>query len=263
MKHHFNFFHNMTGKKVSLAAALTFLSVTNAMAFSEEQFHTAATQLASVTPISQQQKAENAVSAWLHQDYINSLQQAEIDATPTTNAAADLAALATFRQLLAQEPGNPLLLSYTGAATAKAAQYKTSREEKIQAVTSGMVMLERALKSVGSKAGTADTMTHNSQLAMHGAVPVSLEVRFVAANTFLALPSSLHQHAQGGKLLDGILNDEEFARSGIAFRGAVWMQAATQAAKQHRDLDAKHWLNQILEQQAPQTEKAKAMLQTL
>ena len=268
MKNSFHFLRSISLKKVSVAAALTMLSASSAMAFSEEKFHTAFTQLVSVAPTNQQQRIENAVNAWLHQDYINSLQQAEIDAAARTNANADLTALETFRQLLAQEPGNVLLMSYTGAATAKAAQYKVTHQEKMQVVNNGMSMLEQALQAVDAgNAGNGDRMSGSTadtgSIAMHGKVPVRLEVRFVAANTFLALPPSLHQHEHGGALLETVLNDAGFAQAGIDFQGAVWMQAAVLAAQQHRDSDARHWLNQILEQKAPQTDKAKAMLQTL
>ncbi|MFZ6773478.1 hypothetical protein ACO0LB_12255 [Undibacterium sp. SXout7W] len=262
--HSSHFFRSISVKKVSIAAALTMLSASNAMAFSEEKFHTAFTQLVSVAPANQQQRIENAVNAWLHQDYINSLQQAEIDASARADANTNLAALETFRQLLAQDPGNALLMSYTGAATAKAAQYRGTHQEKMQLVNNGMSLLDQALQAVDT--GKGDRMGGNTAdtgvIAMHGKVPVRLEVRFVAANTFLALPPSLHQHARGGELLETILNDTGFAQAGINFQGAVWMQAAVLAVQQHRDGDARHWLNQILEQKAPQTDKATAMLQT-
>ena len=230
-----------------IATGISLASVGNAMAFSETEFKAAVKQLVATPGISQEQYAANAVAAWLNQDYINSLAQAEIDAARTANQQA----VTSFSHMLKQEPGNPLLLSYAGAATAKSSLEKLAKAEKKSALEDGTAMVEQALQ-----------MTQNTT-AMHGSVPVALEVRFVAASTFLAVPKELNRNQQGEQLLNEVLQAQQFAQSDLNFRAAVWLRAATLAAEQHRYDDARKYANEILKNNAAQSGKAAQILQTL
>lgn len=242
-----NLFTATTIKTVLLAAGIATLTAGNAMAFSETEFKTAVTQLVSTPNISQEQYVANAVTAWLNQDYINSLAQAEIDARRTAN----LQTARSFNNLLQQEPGNPLLMSYAGAATAKSSLDKFATAEKITALQNGTAMVEQALQ-----------LADHSQ-AMHGSVPVALEVRFVAASTYLAVPKVMNRHDKGEQLLKDVIDARQFAQTDVNFRGAVWMRAATLAAEKNQADEAKKYLNEIVKNNAPQAVKATQLLQTL
>jgi hypothetical protein len=93
----------------------------------------------------------------------------------------------------------------------------------------------------------------------HG-TPGSLEVRFVAANTFLAMPGFMNRSARGAKLLSEVLASPLFAAAPLPFQGTVWMLAAAQAAKEKRTDDALHYWNEVIGRNAPQADKARALL---
>lgn len=242
-----NIFTTTTIKALLLAAGITTLAASNAMAFSETEFKTAVKQLVNTPNISQEQYLANAVNAWLNQDYVNSLAQTEIDASRTANQQT----ASTFNNMLQQEPGNPLLMSYAGAATAKSSLDKLAKGEKTMALEDGTAMVEQALQ-----------LASNS-VAMHGSVPVALEVRFVAASTYLAVPKVMNRHDKGEQLLKDVIDASQFAQTDVNFRGAVWMRAATLAAEKNRADEAKKYLNEIVRHNAPQSQKAAQLLQTL
>lgn len=242
-----NIFTTTTIKALLLAAGITTLAASDAMAFSETEFKTAVKQLVNTPNISQEQYLANAVNAWLNQDYVNSLAQAEIDASRTANQQT----ASTFNNMLQQEPGNPLLMSYAGAATAKSSLDKLAKDEKTTALEDGTAMVEQALQ-----------LASNS-VAMHGSVPVALEVRFVAASTYLAVPKVMNRHDKGEQLLKDVIDASQFAQTDVNFRGAVWMRAATLAAEKNRADEAKKYLSEIVRNNAPQSQKAAQLLQTL
>ncbi|MFZ6731078.1 hypothetical protein ACO0LG_04055 [Undibacterium sp. Ji42W] len=242
-----NIFATATIKTLLLATGIATLSASNAMAFSETEFKTAVKQLVTAPTISQEQYVANAVSAWLNQDYINSLEQAEIDANRTANQQT----ASTFNNMLQQEPGNPLLRSYAGAAIAKSSLDKLAKGEKATALEDGTTMVEKALR-----------LSNDSQ-TMHGSVPVALEVRFVAASTYLAMPKIMNRHDKGEQLLKDVIDAQQFAQIDVNFRGAVWMRAATLAEEKNRADEAKKYLNEIVKNNAPQAQKAAQLLQTL
>ncbi|MFZ6654542.1 hypothetical protein [Undibacterium sp. TJN19] len=240
-------------KKLALASALALITASNAMAFSETEFRSALKQLIATPTVSQEQRVAASVTAWLNQDYINSLGQIEIDAA----SKASQTALSSFSNLLKQEPNNPLLLSYTGAATAKSSLEKFVRGEKNNALEDGTAMVEQALR-LADEADKADY-----RQAMHGSVPVALEVRFVAASTYLAVPKVMNRNQQGQQLLKDVLEAQQFAQSDLFFRGAVWMRAASLAMEQQRPDDAKNFLNEVVKHNAPQARSASELLQKL
>ncbi|MBC3869577.1 hypothetical protein [Undibacterium oligocarboniphilum] len=216
-----------------------------AMAFSETAFRQAMQQLTTETPCSVQARAEQAVAAWLHQDMVNSLQQAESE----QNCQSMQRAAAGFSSLLQQEPGNPLLMAYSGAATSKLAATDRDRHAQANHLQQGMALLDQALQ-----------IAPEFRSERHGQVPVALEIEFVAANTFLALPEAMQRQTQGTQLLQQILNDSSFEESGLPFRGAVWLRAARLAIARHQPEVAKQYLEQAVSKQTPQAGAAQQLL---
>lgn len=131
------------------------------------------------------------------------------------SAAVDKAA-EEFAALLHTEPGNPVLMAYAGAATALRANTTLLPWKKMSYAEDGMALIDKALALL--------TPAHNA--AVQRQVPGALEVRFVAANTFLAVPGFMNRGARGAKLLGEVLDSPLFAQSPQAFQDAVRQRAA-------------------------------------
>ena len=155
-----------------------------------------------------------------------------------------------FEALLKDEPANPVLMAYTGAATAMRAGVTLMPWKKMGYAEDGMAMLDKALAML--------TPAHDAPM-QHG-TPGSLEVRFVAANTFLTVPPFMNRAARGAKLLNDVLDSPLFANAPLPFQGNVWMRAAALATKEQRTADAQRYLNEVISRNAPQAEKARALL---
>jgi hypothetical protein len=117
----------------------------------------------------------------------------------------------------------------------------------------GMAMLDKALAML--------TAAHNAPL-QHD-TPAVLEVRFVAANTFLAVPGFMNRGARGAKLLNEVLSSTLLETSPLPFRGDVWMAGAALAVKEKRMDDARKYLGEVIAANAPQLEAARAQLKAL
>ena len=172
-----------------------------------------------------------------------------ISASAGDKSAVDSAA-DEFDALLKAEPANPVLMAYAGAATAMRAGTTSMPWKKMGYAEDGMALLDKSLAML--------TPAHDAPL-QHG-TPGSIEVRFVAATTFLAVPSFMNRGARGAKLLDDVLASPLFAKAPLPFQGNVWMRAAALAAKEQRTADAQRYLNEVISRNAPQAEKARAML---
>jgi hypothetical protein len=114
----------------------------------------------------------------------------------------------------------------------------------------GLALLDKALAML--------TPGHDAPI-QHG-VPGSLEVRFIAANTFLAVPGFMNRAARGMKLLAEVLDSPLFDKAPLPFQGNVWMRAAALATKEQRSADAQRYLNEVISRNAPQADKARALL---
>jgi tetratricopeptide (TPR) repeat protein len=158
-----------------------------------------------------------------------------------------------FTDLLKAEPGNPVLMAYAGAATSMKANTTWMPWKKMAYADDGMALLDKAL--------TLLSPAHDAVLQNH--LPAVLEVRFVASNTFLAVPGFMNRGARGAKLLSEVLNNPLFAASPLAFRADVWLAAARLAAKEKRLDEARNYLNQVIQANAPQAEAARAQLKAL
>lgn len=175
-----------------------------------------------------------------------------IQATHGNEAAIEKSAEA-FTTLLAQEPLNPVLMAYAGAATTMKALTTMLPWKKMRYSEDGLAMLDKALAML--------TAAHNAPLQRE--VPAALEVRFVACNTFLAVPGFMNRGVRGAKLLNDVLSNPLLASAPLSFRGDVWMKAAEVAAKDKRSDEARKYLNEVIKANAPQAPSARTQLQAL
>lgn len=163
------------------------------------------------------------------------------------SAAIDPAALA-FARLHEAEPGNAVLLAYAGASTTLRATTTWLPWKKLTFAEDGLAQLDKAL----------------ALAALPGTAPAhALEVKFVAANTFLGVPGFMNRAERGARLLQEIQASPAFAQSPLAFRGAVWLRAAQHANKAGNTQTARSLLEHLIAEQAPQAPQADALLRSL
>lgn len=167
-------------------------------------------------------------------------------------AAVDKAADA-FDTLLKAEPANPLLMAYAGASTAMKARTTVLPWKKMGFAEDGLAQLDKALALLGP--------AHETQTVR--GVPLALEARYVAANTFLAVPGFMNRGARGAKLLADVQSAPGFAGAPLGFRGQVLMRAALLAQAEKRNDDARKLLETVVAANAPQSDAAKAQLKAL
>lgn len=158
-----------------------------------------------------------------------------------------------FTTLLAQEPTNPVLMAYAGAATSMRATTTMLPWKKMGFAEDGLAQLDKALSML--------TAAHNAPLQQN--VPATLVVRYVAANTFLSVPGFMNRGARGAKLMAEVLASPLLDTAPLAFRGEVWMKAAEFAAKDKRTDEARKHLQRVIDSSAPQAAAARAQLQAL
>lgn len=168
------------------------------------------------------------------------------------STAIDDAAQA-FQTLARTEPTNPVLHAYAGAATAMQAGNSWLPWKKMSLAEDGLAALDKALSLL--------TPAHDAPA--RSGTPATLEVKFVAANTFLGVPSFMNRHERGAKLLGEVLASPQLATAPLGFRGSVWLKAAKEASKAQKPAEAKHYLELIVQQQAPQSAQAQALLKGL
>ena len=162
-------------------------------------------------------------------------------------------AVTSFATLRKQEPTNPVLMAYEGAATSMMANTTMMPWKKMSYSDDGMALIDKAL----------GMLTAANDAPLQNGTPANLEVRLVAANTFLAVPGFMNRGARGAKLLNEVLASPLLATSPLPFKGAVWMAAANHAAKDKRLDDARKYLNEVINNKAPQAEAARAQLAKL
>lgn len=167
-------------------------------------------------------------------------------------SAIDKAAEA-FGTMLRVEPANPLLMAYAGASTAMRASTTFLPWKKIGYAEDGMAMLDKALALL-------DPTQHAAE---PGQTPDALMVRFLAANTFLAVPDFMNRRDRGAQLLAEVVAHPLLAQAPLGFRGAVWLRAARWAQADKRADDARRYANEIIRNGAPQAEAAQALLKGL
>lgn len=142
-------------------------------------------------------------------------QQVFVKASGGDSASVEPAA-SQFARLLAAQPADPVLMAYAGAAETMRAATTWMPWRKMRHVEDGLAQLDKALtlaQGLGAAPGPSGTAA-------------VLETRFVAANTFLALPSMFNRHARGEALLAQVQADPLFAAAPASFRQAVQQRAA-------------------------------------
>jgi hypothetical protein len=169
-------------------------------------------------------------------------------------AEGDTSAIATaataFEALRKPEASNPVLLAYSGAATSMRANTTWMPWKKMSFAEDGLAQLDRALGLLKA--------SHDAPLQQ--GVPAVLDVKFVAASTFLAVPGFMNRHERGSRLLAEVLNHPLLASSPLPFRGAVWLAAARQAQANKQNADVNRYVELIVQQHAPQAEQAQQLL---
>jgi hypothetical protein len=158
-----------------------------------------------------------------------------------------------FTALLAQEPSNPVLMAYAGATTSMRANTTTLPWKKMDFAEDGLAQLNKALSML--------TSAHNAPLQQN--VPAALVVRYVAANTFLAVPGFMNYGARGTKLMAEVLASPLLESAPLAFRGEVWLKAAEFAVQDKRTDDARKYLQHVIDSNAPQAATARAQLKAV
>jgi hypothetical protein len=130
------------------------------------------------------------------------------------DSAVDQAADA-FGRLAQSEPTDPVLLAYAGAAQAMKARSALLPWKKMGFAEEGLAQIDKALALLQP---AHDTLLHRG-------TPASLEARFVAATTFLGLPSMFHREQRGAALLEQVLASPLFPQSPAPFQAAVRARA--------------------------------------
>ncbi len=165
--------------------------------------------------------------------------------------AAIEAAAESFSALLQTEPTNPVLMAYAGAATSMKATTTMLPWKKMGFAEDGLAQLDKALALLNT--------SHDAPM-QHG-TPGTLEVKFVAANTFLAVPGFMNRHDRGSKLLGEVLSSPLFASAPLGFKGSVWMTAASQARKANNATEARRLLDMVVQEKAPQAAQAQRLIE--
>ena len=158
-----------------------------------------------------------------------------------------------FATLSKAEPTNPVLRAYAGASTAMRASTTLLPWKKLNHAEDGLALVDKALAQL--------TPAHDAPMYRH--VPASLEVRFTAAGTFLAMPAMFNRHERGLKLLDEVAKSPLMASAPPPFQGVVWMRAGQEAAKAQRTAEARDWFRKVSSSGAPQAAAAQARLKEL
>ena len=125
--------------------------------------------------------------------------------------AAIAQAADAFAALLKAEPANPVLQAYSGAAMAMRARTTMLPWRKMAYAEDGLAQLDKALALL---APAHEAVGQNQ-------VPAVLDVKLVAANTFLALPRMMNRHDRGIKLLTEVRSSPLLASAPAPFREAV------------------------------------------
>lgn len=123
-----------------------------------------------------------------------------------------------FAALLKAEPANPVLMVYSGAATSMKATTTFLPWKMLAHAEEGLAQIDKALALL--------TPAHNAPLQR--GTPAVLEVKLVAANTFMAVPGFMNRKERGERLLKEVLTSPLLASAPAEFQASV-----QKAAKAH------------------------------
>lgn len=166
------------------------------------------------------------------------------------------AATEQFRRLSETDSGNPLYLAYYGSAFTVKARDAWLPWKKLKLGEQGLDLIDKALKRL--------TPEHD-QLALRK-VPVSIETRLVAINTFFHLPDRyFHRYESAKALLAETMKSPAFAQSPPQIQARFYTQTALVAQKEGRKADEAAQLKRALEldPQSPDMAQLHARLKEL
>jgi hypothetical protein len=155
-----------------------------------------------------------------------------------------------FDTLRAAEPTDPVLLVYTGSAQTRMATTVSNPMEMLAYVDNGVAQIEKAVALL--------TPAHDA--VAYGGESASLTVRYVAASTFLALPSNFHKGPRGAKLLEEALASPAFAKASPEFQGNILLRAASRAQQMKQSDQARKYAGTIVDRKLPQAAEAQTLL---
>ena len=148
------------------------------------------------------------------------------------------AASAQFKQLSQAEPGNPLYLAYYGSTLAIKARDAWLPWKKLKFGEQGLEQIDKALKHLSPE--------HDK--ATPGRVPVGMETRLVALETFLKVPDQFfHRFDSGKALLNAAMHNPAFAQLPPQLQARFHWQAALVAKKENQPAEEKTQLMRALE----------------
>jgi hypothetical protein len=143
-----------------------------------------------------------------------------------------------FRVLTEREPDNPLYLAYYGSTFALKARDAYLPWNKLKLGEQGLDLIDKSLKKLGPE--------HDRQQLR--SIPLSIETRLVAVNTFLKVPDSFfHRYDRGRSLLAQTMNGEVFADSPAVIRARFYFQAAVVARTEGKKQDEINLLKRVAE----------------
>lgn len=158
-----------------------------------------------------------------------------------------------FAALLKSEPTNPVLMAYAGTTTAMKSNTTMLPWKKMSYAEDGMAMLDKAIAML--------TPEHDKPI--QHATPGSLEVKLLAAKTFLSVPGFMNKGPRGAKLASDLIASPLLATAPVGFQGVVWLTAGEVAASEKRTEEARKHFNKVIELKAPQADAARAHLAKL
>lgn len=147
-------------------------------------------------------------------------------------------AVRRFEQLSAADsPMSPLFMAYLGAAQSMQGRDAWMPWNKMRATERGLDTLEKALRRLEPR--------HDRELA-RGA-PVSIEVRLVAATTFIAVPAMFNRYDQGKQALRDAFASPAYAAAPAEIKARLHQQAALAAGRDKNPSEEAAHLKQALE----------------
>jgi hypothetical protein len=107
-------------------------------------------------------------------------------------------------------------MAYSGAATSMKANTTWMPWKKMAYADDGLGQIDKALAML--------TPAHSA--VVQNGTPGNLEVKLVAANTFLAVPGFMNRHDRGVKLVKELVASPAIAATPAAFQASVQKAAA-------------------------------------
>jgi hypothetical protein len=151
--------------------------------------------------------------------------QGEFEAALRGDSSALTQANAAFKNLLVQDPGNPLFLAYYGSTFALQARHAWMPWNKLKLAEEGLDYIDKGLGRLRPE--------HDAQ-TLRGA-PVSVETKLVAVSTFFQVPDNfLHRFAPGERLLADTLKAPSYAASPPSLQARLQFQVAVAARHDER-----------------------------